>query len=54
MTYSELRVDMQIRHRETKETAIVAAIKNGKFQIVDQHGNVDILPREDAGNWEKV
>jgi hypothetical protein len=54
MTYSELRVDMRIRHQQTNETAVVAAIKNGKFQIVDQNGHVDILPREDAGNWEKA
>lgn len=54
MTFSEMRVDMRIRHRATGLKATIAAIKSGKFKIVDQNGHVENLDRYDAGEWEKI
>ncbi|WXW92685.1 hypothetical protein SEA_ENYGMA_237 [Streptomyces phage Enygma] len=53
MTYSELRVDMAIKHRKTGRTAIVAEVKNGKFKIVDSTGHPETLDRYYAGEWER-
>lgn len=54
MTFSEMRVDMRIRQIKTGLKATIATIGNGKFKIVDEHGNVDNLNRYDAGEWEKI
>ncbi|AYB71025.1 hypothetical protein SEA_YABOI_232 [Streptomyces phage Yaboi] len=53
MRYSELRVDMPIKHIKTKRTAIVAEIKSGKFKIVDNKGKTETLDRYYAGEWER-
>ena len=53
MRYSDLQVDMAIKHRATGRTAIVAKVEKGKFQIVDSNGHPETLDRYYAGEWEK-
>jgi len=54
MTYSEMRVDMRIRHRPTGLKATIATIERGMFRIVDENGNVKDYDRYYAGEWEKI
>ncbi len=53
MIYSDMREDMPIKHSETGRTAVIAKIKNGKFQIVDSKGHPETLDRYYAGEWER-
>lgn len=54
MTFSEMRVDMRIRNRQTGLKATIAEIKSGRFKIVDENGDVERLVRDEAGEWEKI
>ncbi|QGH76475.1 hypothetical protein SEA_DAUBENSKI_207 [Streptomyces phage Daubenski] len=54
MTYSEMRVDMRIRHMRTGLKATIATKANGLFRIVDEHGHVEDLDRYEAGEWEQI
>lgn len=54
MTFSQMRVDMRIRHRDSGLKATIGEIKNGKFRIVDENGEVEEYSREFAPEWEQI
>lgn len=54
MTFSEMRVDMRIRHRETGLKATIAKLQGGKFTYVDEYGRVQEHDRYNASEWEQI
>ena len=54
MTYSEMRVDMRIRHKTSGLKATIAKLGGGKFQYVDEYGRVQEHDRYNASEWEQI
>ncbi|AXH67366.1 hypothetical protein SEA_WOFFORD_230 [Streptomyces phage Wofford] len=54
MTYSEMRIDMRIRHITTGLKATIGKIEGGKFTYVDEKGRTRTLDRYYAGEWERI
>lgn len=54
MTYSEMRVDMRIRHTVTGLKATIAKLQGGKFTYVDEYGRTQTHDRYNASEWEPI
>lgn len=53
MTFSDMRVEMRIKHTSGR-TAVIGVIHKGQFRILDQDGRVEDLDRYYAGEWEPI